>query len=186
MRGGDGRRKGAGHQERPSCQALPPSGIFSNLQLSMTEQEIIARQGDGSECYLLQVGMFVHAYEGAAFAMARLTGYKVRRVHRKAGDIHMLGFSASQLDSVSKRLQQAGVTVRQQGEGLWTFAGGDTTVDESLIAAGKPASARADKAGITPSAQTLLDEVLGYNLAASTPMAAMLFLSDLQQRYGKK
>lgn len=129
----------------------------------------------------MQVGMFIHAYEGAAFAMARLTGYKVRRVHRKAGDIRTLGFTASQLDSITAKLKEAGITLRQEAEGLWVFEGGDATEDESLVAEPKPA--KAPKPEVE---KTLLDEVLGYNLAASTPMAAMLFLSDLQQRYGKK
>lgn len=148
----------------------------------MTEQEIIALQASGPTCYLLQVGMFVHAYEGAAFAIARLTGYKVRRVHRKAGDIRTLGFTASQLGGVTNKLQGAGITLRQEAEGLWTFEGGDTSEDESLVVEAKPA-----KAALSATAEkTLLDEVLGYNLATSTPMAAILFLSDLQQRYGEK
>ena len=148
----------------------------------MTEQEIIALQASGPTCYLLQVGMFVHAYEGAAFAMARLTGYKVRRVHRKAGDIRLLGFTATQLDGVTAKLKEGGITLHKEAEGLWYFEGGDTSEDLSLIVETKPA-----KVAVSATAEkTLLDEVLGYNLATSTPMAAMLFLSDLQQRYGKK
>lgn len=154
----------------------------------MTEQKIIALQASGPTRYLMQVGMFVHAYEGAAFAMARLTGYKVRRVHRKAGDIYMLGFNAEQVESVSNRLRGAGIALTKETEGLWTFEGGDTSVDLSLVTAKpKPTNSAPVNTGVPAAAeQSLTDEVLGYNLAASTPMAAMLFLSDLQQRYGKK
>ena len=149
----------------------------------MTEQNILKLQAeDPTTCYLLQVGLFVHAYEGAAFAVARVTGYQIRTVHRRAGDVRVLGFGVAQLASVIERLHAAGITVRLEADGLWTFEGGDTTEDVSLVAAAKTPK----KAVPAAAEKTLLDEVLGYNLAASTPMAAMLFLSELQQRYGKK
>lgn len=154
----------------------------------MTERDIIAQQEAADVRYLMQVGMFVHAYEGAAFAVARVTGYQIRTVHRRAGDIRMLGFGVAQLPAVVERLQAAGITVRQETDGLWIFTGGDTTEDASLIAPAKPAKQRRAEAAeeSSVSSDSLLAEVLGYNLAASTPMAAMLFLSELQQRYGKK
>ena len=157
----------------------------------MTERDIIAQQEAADVRYLMQVGMFVHAYEGAAFAVARVTGYQIRTVHRRAGDIRVLGFGVAQLPAVVKRLQAAGITVRQETDGLWIFTGGDTTEDASLIAPAKPAKQRraeaAEESSVSSdSSDSLLAEVLGYNLAASTPMAAMLFLSELQQRYGKK
>jgi hypothetical protein len=162
----------------------------------MTEQQVIALQAQSGRSYLLQVGLFVHAYEGAAFAMARLTGYKVRRVHRRKGDVVLLGFSSRQLDAVCQRLREAGIEVSQEAEGLWAFEGGDTTADERLVSAvatDKPATAApvepmtpAPADAATPAERMLAAEVLGYNLATSTPMAALLFLSDLQQRYGKK
>lgn len=150
----------------------------------MTEQEIIALQADGHTCYLMQVGAFVHAYEGAAFAMKRLTGYKVTPQHRKEGDILRLGFKINQMPDVTRVLQEAGITLRKETEGLWAFEGGDMTIDASLI--DPPKTPKASGTTKPEAAKTLLDEVLGYNLATSTPMAAMLFLSDLQQRYGEK
>lgn len=129
--------------------------------------------------------MFIHAYEGAAFAMHRLTGYKVRLVHRKKGDIRMLGFQATQLENVKNLMAEAGITLRDEAQGLWSFEGGDTTeiaVDAPVTQpAGKPQTSNESQAANEP----LLDVILGYNLAASTPMEAMLFLSDLQRRYGK-
>lgn len=84
----------------------------------MTEQEIVEQQALGPTCYLMQVGMFIHAYEGAAFAMHRLTGYKVRLVHRKKGDIRMLGFQATQLENVKNLMAEAGITLRDEAQGF--------------------------------------------------------------------
>ena len=128
------------------------------------------------------MGIFINAYEGAAFALARVTGYKVRRLHRKTGDICTLGFNVSELENVTTLLKGSGITLKKEAEGLWSFEGGDTSIDYSMIVEPKHAKSVKSPAG----EKSLLDEVLGYNLAASTPMAAMLFLSDLQQRYGKK
>ena len=153
----------------------------------MTEKEIVELQRSGDTRYLMQVGMFIHAYEGAAFAMARLTGYKVRLVHRKTGDIRMLGFNASQMESVWELMRKAGIILNEKGEKLWAFEGGDTTEDSGLITQPKPRKEKVVEAQTTAAVEnTLADEVLAYNLAASTPMEAMLFLSDLQRRYGKQ
>ena len=133
----------------------------------MTERDIIAQQSQTGLRYLLQVGMFIHAYEGAAFVMARVTGYKIRQVHRKGGDIRMLGFSAAQLEGVSRQMA-------------------DQSEDGLMVS--KPSAPAEPQGGdnMAHPAEGVLRELLEYNLAASTPMEAMLFLSDLQRRYGKK
>lgn len=85
--------------------------------------------------YLLQMGMFLHAYDRAAFVVARVTGYRIRRVHRSWGDLLMLGFAAPQLDSVRERMVAAGIELRCDDEQrrLWSFVGGDDTFDEALV-----------------------------------------------------
>ena len=84
----------------------------------MTEREIITEQQNSGVRYLMQVGMFIHAYEGAAFAVARVTGYKIRLVHRKGGDIRMLGFGAAQLEGVSRQMADQGMPLQQVDERL--------------------------------------------------------------------
>ena len=54
----------------------------------MTEQELIDRQrarNDGT-FYLMKVGMFYHAYDAGAYALARTMGYRVKCKPRKGGD----------------------------------------------------------------------------------------------------
>ena len=152
----------------------------------MTEREIITEQQNSGVRYLMQVGMFIHAYEGAAFAVARVTGYKIRLVHRKGGDIRMLGFGAAQLEGVSRQMADQGMPLQQVDERLWTFEGGDDSEDGLLVS--KPSAPAEPQGGdnMAHPAEGVLRELLDYNLAASTPMEAMLFLSDLQRRYGKK
>ena len=144
-------------------------------------------QAKAPKCFLMKVGLFIHAYEGAAFAIHRLTGYKIRLVHRRTGDIRMLGFNASQQELVRGRLLEAGIKLRDEADGLWSFEGGDTTADESLITVTKTTKERSNETtAAQTSEKTLLAEVMGFNLSASTPMEAMIFLSDLQRRYGKE
>ena len=152
----------------------------------MTEREIITEQQNSGVRYLMQVGMFIHAYEGAAFAVARVTGYKIRLVHRKGGDIRMLGFGAAQLEGVSRQMADQGMPLQQVDERLWTFEGGDDSEDGLMVS--KPSAPAEPQGGdnMAHPAEGVLRELLEYNLAASTPMEAMLFLSDLQRRYGKK
>lgn len=51
----------------------------------MTEQELIRKQEEGGNetLYLMKVGMFFHAYDAGAFALARLMHYRVKRKARK-------------------------------------------------------------------------------------------------------
>ena len=46
----------------------------------MTEQELIRKQEEGGNetLYLMKVGMFFHAYDAGAFALARLMHYRVK------------------------------------------------------------------------------------------------------------
>ena len=49
----------------------------------MTEKEILQEQESNNQkaFYLIAVGMFYHAYGCGAFALARVTGYRVLRGH---------------------------------------------------------------------------------------------------------
>ena len=61
----------------------------------MTEQELIRKQEEGGNetLYLMKVGMFFHAYDAGAFALARLMHYRVKRKARKGGrEVLVAGF----------------------------------------------------------------------------------------------
>ena len=72
----------------------------------MTEIEILDRQEQtgNREFYLMLIGRFYHAYGCGAFALARVTGYHVRRIQRKQGEVCVLGFPIDSFDSVRDKV----------------------------------------------------------------------------------
>ena len=99
----------------------------------MTEQELCEKQreNDNSEMYLQLRGTFWRAYDGGAFALARITGYQVRRL--KSMERYVLGFPERALDRVLVAMEKNGLTVTGNEEGLVAFCGGDTTIDPALV-----------------------------------------------------
>ena len=99
----------------------------------MTEQELCEKQreNDNSEMYLQLRGNFWRAYNGAAFALARITGYQVKKL--KTIDRYVLGFPERALDKVLVAMEKNGLTVTGNEEGLVVFSGGDTTIDPALV-----------------------------------------------------
>lgn len=160
----------------------------------MSEQEIIQSQQDGRRHYLLLVGMFYHAYEGAAFALGRITGYRIRKVHRKQGDVRVLGFVATQFDRVRVMLADRGIQLhRGDDEGrLWWFEGGDPTPDESMITDASSGKERQKTVNDQPTPHSsaehdhaIAEAVMHFNVASATPIEALLLISQLQKLYGR-
>ena len=158
----------------------------------MTEKEILQQQETNGQTafYLIAVGMFYHAYGCGAFALARATGYRVLRKHRKHGDILVCGFPANQLEMVLQRLREAGGEVEQTAEKTFLFCGLDGTPDESMIeeSEGKESGGQVHDCSMTayhatcPPDSWLADELLSFNLSLSTPMDAMNLIARLQKR----
>lgn len=81
------------------------------------------------------IGSFLHAYGAGAFALARATGYKVKRKHRKLGEVLTAGFPATRIDQVMEKIVAAGGEAAPLEDGkTWLFKGIDGTPDESMIA----------------------------------------------------
>ena len=156
----------------------------------MTEKEILQLQDENQQTafYLIAVGMFYHAYGCGAFALARATGYRVLRKHRKHGDILTCGFPANQLEMVLQRIREAGGEVEQTGEKTFLFRGLDGTADEKLVKQDPTHSPSPEKGGElrgdSPrrAGDWLADELLSFNLSLSTPMDAMNLIARLQKR----
>ena len=76
----------------------------------MTEREILDRQEQtGNQQFLLVlVGSFLHAYGNGAFALSRVTGYRVRRKQRRWGEVVLCGFPIDRFDLVRDRIRAAG------------------------------------------------------------------------------
>lgn len=132
----------------------------------MTEQELCGKQreNDNSEMYLQLRGTFWRAYDGGAFALARITGYQVKKL--KTIDRYVLGFPERALDKVLVAMEKNGLTVTGNEEGLVAFSGGDTTIDPALIMA--DAAERAVDTTDYRHLCQLRKELLNINLADET------------------
>ena len=91
----------------------------------MTEQELIRKQEEGGNetLYLMKVGMFFHAYDAGAFALARLMHYRVKRKARKGGrEVLVAGFPADSPPTVAGRIAARYWRKRTHGWSLrgWT------------------------------------------------------------------
>ena len=115
----------------------------------MTIEEVCARQHEtgNDELYLRLKGVFWMAYDGAAFAVARITGYEVKKL--KTVNRYELGFSRAALDKVLRQMRDGGIAVDDYKEGdvLIRFSGGNTEVDDKLL--GKHEAVKACDIGIT-------------------------------------
>lgn len=149
----------------------------------MTEQELIKKQEEGGNetLYLMKVGMFFHAYEAGAFALARVMHYRVKRKPRKGGrEVLVAGFPADHLPVVAERIRAAGGKVLTQTDTWVEFAGLDCTADAALVDepkavnAGKPQTATEDKA------DEWKRKILSFDLSQSTPLQALNFLASVQ------
>ena len=131
----------------------------------MTEQELCDRQRENGnqEMYLQLRGTFWRAYDGGAFAIARVTGYQIKRL--KTIDRYQLGFPLVAIDRVLTMMKEKGLTVKdhQEGDTLITFSGGDPTPDNHLVTTeGEPT---ADDNADYQELKSVRKELLGINLA---------------------
>lgn len=159
----------------------------------MTEQEILIRQeaSGNTEFFMILIGRFLHAYGNGAFALARITGYHVRRKRRKVGEVLVLGFPIDRLDSVRDKIRDAGGDVESVDNKTWMFRGVDGTPDDKMISEPKQAEEQQEITvpPVTTSMPTghadnnwLVEAVRSFDLSMSTPMDAMMFLNSLKQR----
>lgn len=150
----------------------------------MTEQELIRMQEEGNNrtLYLMKVGMFFHAYEAGAFALARATGYRIKRKSRRKGtEVLTAGFPANALDKIIPRLEKAGGTVRKHSDIWIEITGLDSTADETLV----DNAERTGQAKVC-AAKVWEQDILAFDLTRSTPLEAMNFLSEIQNKLRNK
>lgn len=146
----------------------------------MTEQELIEKQqqSDNGATYLMKVGMFFHAYDAGAFALARATGYHVKRKPRKGGrEVLVAGFPAESLNTVISKLEVAGATVTRHNDNFVEVVGLDGTPDEEMVDAGTVK----DIADPPTSDTAWKNRILNFDLGNSTPLAAMNLVAELQR-----
>lgn len=160
----------------------------------MTEQEILTQQeaSGNTEFFLILIGRFLHAYGNGAFALARITGYRVRRQQRKSGEVLVLGFPIDRLENVRECIRDAGGDVESVDAKTWKFRGVDGTPDPDMVSEPKqievpPVSAvlppvEAGKPPCCADANWLVEAVRSFDLSDATPIDAMMFLNSLKQR----
>lgn len=110
------------------------SSIANNM-LSQREQ-VLQRQQSSGKYFLVLQGNFYRAYNDAAFALHRVTGYKVFQKQGAGGEAYyQLGFNMKQIDDVIAKIEQQGGTVtRFDREGKqFAFFGVDGSKDENLV-----------------------------------------------------
>ena len=144
----------------------------------MKETDIIALQknSNGKNMYLVKVGMFYHAYDSAAFAIARLMHYKVKRKHRRNGDVLVAGFPIPQLENIIKKIVEAGGMMAEKNDDYIVFSGIDSSPDDSLVVDDVQKQTSNTKFVDTP----LREAIRSYDLMNSSPMNAMNFISILK------
>src|SRR5574344_1828490 len=144
----------------------------------MKETDIIALQknSNGKNMYLVNVGMFYHAYDSAAFAIAKLMHYKVKRKHRRCGDVLISGFPVNQLLKVLNTIEKNGGKIFNRNDDIIKFADIDNSVDESLI----EEKVETKAVNATSNDSLLKATVADFDLTNSTPIDAMNFVSNLK------
>jgi hypothetical protein len=148
----------------------------------MKETEIVElqRKSDNKQFYLAKVGMFYHAYDAAAYALSRVTGYKVREILRRSGDkVLIAGFPINKLPEVKFHITNAGGLIddKTSTEDMICFYNLNSEPVEIEICEEKK---------FTGGYSKLLDLIANYNLSNSTPMDAMMFLYRIQCRLNTK
>ena len=138
-----------------------------------TIEEVCAlqRENNCSEMYLRLKGTFWKAYDGAAFAIARITGYQIKKL--KTVDRYELGFPERALDRVLVAMEQGGLALTSNEEGLIAFTGGDPTIDPALVYS-EETERVVDTTADYRALCRLRKELLDINLADETLTLAML------------
>lgn len=98
--------------------------------------QILHRQQSTGKLFIVLQGNFYRAYNEAAFALHRVTGYKVFQKQGAGGETYyQLGFNLKQIDDVIAKIEQQGGTVnRFDREGKqFAFVGIDGSLDESMV-----------------------------------------------------
>lgn len=104
---------------------------------SLSQREVLlARQQKSGKMFLVLQGNFYRAYNEAAFAVHRVTGYRVFKKVTASGEVYyQLGFNLKQIDDVLAKIEQKGgqVTRFDQAGTQFAFTGLDGSLDEQLL-----------------------------------------------------
>lgn len=155
----------------------------------MTEREILQQQEDNGQTtfVMMLVGGFYHAYGHGAFALARATGYRVMRKRRKAGELLMTGFPASQLPKVLERIALVGGSATPQDgeERLWLLSGLDGTPDSYMIAPDSSKTRNGREESMTPVVFSVVETLRQFPLATASPIDAIVMVGQLQAKLAR-
>jgi DNA mismatch repair ATPase MutS len=150
----------------------------------MTESEVIAEQAKGNSCFLIKIGMFYHAYNEGAYALAKITGYKVKTKQRKRlGTIYVLGFPISQLPKIITKIKENNGNITRNTDDVVEFEGIDTSVTSVEVVAAENTYVESEKYDVK---EMVLRELREYDLSNSSPMDAINFIAKLKRKLQRK
>lgn len=151
----------------------------------MTERELIDKQNinGGDVFYLLKVGMFYHAYDNGAFALAGLMNYSVRRKRRKElGEILVSGFPVQSLPKVINRIEEEKGIVEKVDDGLYAFSGICFSTDFPIKEEPEYEYKKSKTELYDNLVYDIIREVDSFEIGNSTPIDALLFIQKIQSK----
>lgn len=153
----------------------------------MTDHDVCEKQraNGNSELYLLLRGSFWRAYDGAAFAVARvMKDYQIKRL--KTIDRYQLGFPTTALQRVLSRMKEMGMEVLpyKKDDTQIAFRGGDPTVDASMVMKPEATNRIVDTTADYRELCSLRKELLAFDLTdpTHTRITLLAYIRDLQLR----
>ncbi|MCC8187979.1 MAG: hypothetical protein LIP08_10905 [Bacteroides sp.] len=165
----------------------------------MGVKEVLNKQETTGHLFLVRQGLFLRGYNSGALMLEKLLGYKAQRVFLKvcAAEVCIAGFPSQNLSRVLATVEKAGGKIVMQNEQTVEIEGLDYPCTPEIIrqypekeplspvATTLPGTSSVPrKQEVTTVEKIITRRVLDYNLSASTPMEAMLFLSALQKEFG--
>lgn len=153
----------------------------------MTESEVIAEQAKGNSCFLIKIGMFYHAYNEGAYALAKITGYKVKTKQRKRlGTIYVLGFPISLLPKIITKIKENNGNITRNTDDVVEFEGIDISSTDVVVAAEEYTQPVSETNRSSNVKEMVLRELREYDLSNSSPMDAINFIAKLKRELQRK
>lgn len=175
----------------------------SNLPEKLTTEFLLTRQDEtnGCELFLMQQGLFFHAYNQCAALFHHVTNYQVRMVKFRGHDIEQLGIPCSTILGALNRFESHFPSAVVESIGPHYHITIDKEDADSIpyehnihedfskrirkprtsatVPAVSPAVQKGGTPALSPSSDPIRDRLRSVNLVETTPLQAITILSDL-------
>lgn len=175
----------------------------SNLPEKLTTEFLLTRQDEtnGCELFLMQQGLFFHAYNQCAAFFHHVTNYQVRMVKFRGHDIEQLGIPCSTILGALNRFESHFPSSVVESIGTHYHITIDKEDADSIpyehnihedfskrirkprtsatVLAVSPAVQKSGTPALSQSSDSIRDRLRSVNLVETTPLQAITILSDL-------